>query len=206
MDITVLILAFNMLMSPGPGLSNEGDNDDYTKHERQEVESLRERVGFSMPQAVPSINPVENPDLTSDELGSFFTNGNTLYQDYDSRLDLFLNRHKSINENIRMVDGWRVQIFAARNREAAERTRDKANRIYVDKVDELGTAAISFVSPNYRVRFGHFIDKEKADLFRRELRSEFPVALVVPDRVEVIKRELEIHPDEEEDSEFEFRY
>ena len=94
------------------------------------------------------------------------------------------------------LDGFRVQVFSSSEREEAVRMEDEVHRWINGLSDarraELGvseTLAVYSIyrQPLYRIRVGDFERRVDASRLVPALQRQFPGALVVPDRVTVIR-------------------
>lgn len=82
--------------------------------------------------------------------------------------------------------GWRIQIYRGRSREAASRARERCYNLFQNRV----TPYLTYSAPTYRVKVGDFLERyEYADILKA-LRREFPDAIPVPDKVNIIVRNI----------------
>lgn len=192
--ITSLLAVYLILMPFGNGGNEEKDSknqtnedvrDTYYKYEREEVDYYRDRVEFTIPPVpVEDVVIEELPDPR--RLSGRFGMEDRLIVEADPRLSEFIDKHKRINEQIKEVNGHKVQIYAGRGREgraeaSAARTKFMAN--YPDHE----APVLKFEHPLYRVHVGNFMRREEAELFCRELRVLFPKALISNVKVKVPK-------------------
>ena len=90
----------------------------------------------------------------------------------------------------REVDGFRIQVGRSEDRATAERLRDAVLSWWRDASGRAGApdrleVVVKYVQPTYRVRVGAFEFQSEADAALDFVRSEYPGAFVVPDRVTV---------------------
>jgi hypothetical protein len=94
------------------------------------------------------------------------------------------------------LDGYRVQVFSSAEREEAVRVEDEVHRWLNGLTDAQRTtlglpqkvAVYSiYRQPLYRIRVGDFERREDASRLVPALQRQFPGALVVPDRITVIR-------------------
>ncbi len=100
---------------------------------------------------------------------------------------------KAAPEELKQVDGYRIQIFSSTDREAAEKARREAIAWWeirkhdpeapVDIVGEELPAYIVFIPPFYRVRIGDFTSRADAEVVLDYFREKFRDAWIVPDKV-----------------------
>lgn len=87
------------------------------------------------------------------------------------------------------TQGFRVQIFSTRDVALADTTRREYERwLEESRLDARPHSYIDYRQPTYRVRVGDFQSRERAIIFSRVLKRQFPGAWVVysavePDRV-----------------------
>ena len=90
----------------------------------------------------------------------------------------------------RVVDGYRVQVFSSDSPDAAEGVRSQAAAWWRDVRGTAGAPAdltpeVAYQRPYYRVRLGAFEFRNDAEQALAFVRSRFPEAFVVPDRVTI---------------------
>lgn len=79
--------------------------------------------------------------------------------------------------------GFRVQVYAGKDRDEAQRIRGMCLNMKFDD-----QAYLHYDRPNYRVKVGDFLTREDARELYRQLKKRFPEAIIVPDIVTVIKK------------------
>ncbi len=82
--------------------------------------------------------------------------------------------------------GWRIQIYRGRSREAASRARERCYNMFQNRV----TPYLSYSAPTYRVKVGDFLERYEYTEILKALRREFPDAIPVPDKVNIIVRNI----------------
>lgn len=94
------------------------------------------------------------------------------------------------------LDGFRVQVFSSSEREEAVRVEDALQRwingLSDGQRNNLGLSdAVTVYSfyrpPFYRIRVGDFEQREEAARLAGTLQRQWPGALVVPDRVTIVR-------------------
>ncbi|MEM1057496.1 MAG: SPOR domain-containing protein [Bacteroidota bacterium] len=90
----------------------------------------------------------------------------------------------------REVDGFRIHVGRSEDRQTAERLRGAVLSWWEGARDRSGAPAsleviVAYVQPHYRVRVGAFEFQNEADQVLPFIRSEYPDAFIVPDRVTV---------------------
>ena len=81
------------------------------------------------------------------------------------------------------LDGWRIQIITTNDRRRMEQVRSKFRWMYPNI-----NLSWEHVSPYYLVKIGAYQDKMELQSFLNELKSDFPSAIPIKDRVK--KEEL----------------
>ncbi|MEM9987804.1 MAG: hypothetical protein AAF804_22160, partial [Bacteroidota bacterium] len=125
MNIVVFFLAGLLSFTGGPETdpkkTKEGEpgQERYYQYEREDVSRYRDRVNFQRPK--PTIDrpaPIQNlPQPIS--LTPYFSEGNSYHIESKPQLQTLIQTHKEINESIRQVDGYRIQIYSGTNRSRA---------------------------------------------------------------------------------------
>ena len=91
--------------------------------------------------------------------------------------DSVLDSIKTIQIN---DEGFRIQVFATRERANAERLVNELSVLYNEKI------YIIFEAPNYKVRIGNYIDREDAEEVRSFLTNKgFPSAWIVRTKIDI---------------------
>ena len=85
----------------------------------------------------------------------------------------------SIDSTQFIIEGYRVQILATKQLVNAERLQKDLSSILNQKI------YIVFEAPNYKVRVGNFIDRSKAENFRKNLIKEgYQSSWIIRTRIE----------------------
>lgn len=93
------------------------------------------------------------------------------------------------------IPGFRVQLYQGSSRARAKEIRD----LMVQSYPKLGVY-MGYRQPDFRVRVGDFRDKGEATAYLNMMKSDFPSAFVVPDKVLLYpKTEQEGEPTLEQD-------
>ena len=91
------------------------------------------------------------------------------------------NKETNIDSTFIVVEGFRVQLLATRDRFNAEKFQSELEQIYNKKI------YIIFEAPNYKVRIGDFIDRERAEKFRKDLSNKgYPSAWIIRTKIKPI--------------------
>ena len=74
-----------------------------------------------------------------------------------------LNYNQTIDQDSIIIEGYRVQVLATSDRFKAEKLQSDLEELFEYKI------YVIFEAPNYKVRIGDFIDRQKAEKFRKKL-------------------------------------
>jgi hypothetical protein len=78
-----------------------------------------------------------------------------------------------------IVEGFRVQVLATRDRGNAERLQNELLLTYNEDI------YIIFEAPNYKVRMGNFFDRRHAESFRKTfVKKGYPSAWIIRTRID----------------------
>lgn len=86
----------------------------------------------------------------------------------------------------RTVEGFRIQVFSARDKQAAQDVREKVRQWWEQNKDEAPTSVlgedppivVQYSQPYYRVRMGAFAEREVADEALEFVNKEYPKAFI----------------------------
>jgi hypothetical protein len=92
-----------------------------------------------------------------------------------------------------LQDGYRVQIFFGKRKEALDRKAE-----FAEAHPEL-PAYISYLAPNFRLRVGDFRTRTEGEKLKHEIDSDNPGCYLVKDKIELPSLEKD-EPLQEEDS------
>tara|TARA_Y100001970_G_scaffold195832_1_gene238061 strand:+ start:518 stop:940 length:423 start_codon:yes stop_codon:yes gene_type:complete len=81
-------------------------------------------------------------------------------------LDTLNSKETTLTDSMIIIEGFRVQVLATRDRFNAEKLQLELEQIFQHKI------YVIFEAPNYKVRIGNFIDRQKAEAFRIELAKK----------------------------------
>ena len=89
------------------------------------------------------------------------------------------NDKVSIDSTQIVIEGYRVQILATKQLAKAEKLQKDLSSILNQKI------YIVFEAPNYKVRVGNFIDRNKAENFRKNILKEgYQSSWIIRTRIE----------------------
>ncbi|HNW74677.1 MAG TPA: SPOR domain-containing protein [Bacteroidales bacterium] len=103
----------------------------------------------------------------------------------DERVDQLVEKHIRINQNLKTIDGFRIQVFSDsgnNSKTKAQATQDELSARY----PQMGVY-LTFKSPNYKVRIGDFRSRLDAQRFLNELAPDYPNAFIITDQINIPK-------------------
>ena len=90
-----------------------------------------------------------------------------------------LTNNNSIDSTQFIIEGFRVQILATKELAKAEQLQKDLSNILNQNV------YIVFEAPNYKVRVGNFIDRNKAEVFRKNILNKgYTSSWIIRTRIE----------------------
>ena len=90
-----------------------------------------------------------------------------------------LTNKNSIDSTQFIIEGFRVQILATKELAKAEQLQKNLSNILNQKI------YIVFEAPNYKVRVGNFIDRNKAEVFRKNILNKgYTSSWIIRTRIE----------------------
>ena len=90
-----------------------------------------------------------------------------------------LNYNQTIDQDSIIIEGYRVQVLATRERFKAEKLQSDLEELFEYKI------YVIFEAPNYKVRIGDFIDRQKAEKFREQLsKNGYSSAWIIRTKIE----------------------
>lgn len=78
------------------------------------------------------------------------------------------------------VDGYTIQVYTGNDRQAATSAMQRVSEINPELNPQ-----IQYDQPSYKVKAGQYIDKLKAHEVYENLKGEFPLALLIPERIRI---------------------
>jgi hypothetical protein len=88
----------------------------------------------------------------------------------------------SYNEKITSADGFRILVYVGTSSEEA-----RTQRSYAYQALPLERSYTDWKSPTFKVKVGDFVDKLEAYYAYAKLIKVFPSAIVVPDKVNIVR-------------------
>jgi hypothetical protein len=97
-----------------------------------------------------------------------------LKYEMDSVLKIIQDSRKSVT----FLNGYTVLVYSGNNRDAANEAKKKVNELF-----ETYKPEITYIQPNFKVNVGKFYDRLEANRVFIDLKTQFPSALVLPERI-----------------------
>ena len=104
----------------------------------------------------------------------------------DDKVGLLLEKHIKINETLKKMEGFRIQIFSDSGNNSKTRAQAVQEEVAA-RFPEMGIY-LSFKSPNYRIRVGDFRTRLDAQRFLTDISVEYPNAFIVNDMINLPKQ------------------
>lgn len=162
--IVICLICLSMLIGcKSSSVSGKSAPTEY----KEELDHLRPDLEAS--EEEPETEPFSERDLTVNYVGD-------IKEELDSVNQIIISR----NREVRYEDGFTIQIYTGNNRQAANEAKEKALEINPE-LDPV----ITYHQPSYKVKVGQYIDRLRAHEVYETLKKEFPLALLIPERVKV---------------------
>ena len=103
----------------------------------------------------------------------------------DPRVETLMDKHTQINQSIKTIDGYRIQLFS----DSGNNSKTKAHAVqdeFLVKYPEI-RVYLTFKSPNYKVRIGDFRTKLDAQRFLIEITPDYSNAFIISDQINLPK-------------------
>ncbi|MGI8951989.1 MAG: SPOR domain-containing protein [Chitinophagaceae bacterium] len=117
----------------------------------------------------------------------------TIIVQKDPRLDILSAKQAAINKvTAHMTSngqyrGYRLQVLITRSRDEAFKIKGELLQNYPDQ-----KTYVLFQSPNFKVRFGNFLERTDAEKYRKLLQQQFSNTIfVVEDAIDYIPKETD---------------
>jgi hypothetical protein len=102
-------------------------------------------------------------------------------KDVTRELNLKMDTISRRNQSLKFAEGFRIQVYSGASREDANKSRDKVLDILPD-VD----VYLPYRNPVFRVLVGDYTDRLEANSAYVKLKRDFPNAILVPARINII--------------------
>ncbi|MDP5170276.1 MAG: hypothetical protein NWR72_08515 [Bacteroidia bacterium] len=183
---TLLVLFIVSPVSVDSDKDKKKGKDQYYKYEREDVSVFREKVDFTLPDPPPAEFASQKPTFGANpiDLNPKFTGGQRVVVEASPMLQQLVARDRELKRQIESMPGYRIHVYAGTGRQQAWDMKRRALGSFPNVASYL-----DYLSPNYVVRLGDFLDRDDAITFLRDVRRYFPGAFLVTDNVKVPKPE-----------------
>ncbi len=103
---------------------------------------------------------------------------NNVYLTPDVQLDSLIQKHKDVNQQVSIYDGFRIQIFSGNNRNNAEELKTD----FFKRFPNIGSYLI-YQQPYFKLRVGDFRNRFEAQELYYQLLDAYGQAIIVPDKI-----------------------
>lgn len=83
------------------------------------------------------------------------------------------------NKNIKFSQGFRVVVYSGNNREEANKVISEVRKLTTE------TPELVYEQPNFRVKLGNFFTRADAFALYTQIKSNYPNAVIVNDRITI---------------------
>ena len=99
----------------------------------------------------------------------------------DPRVDQLVQKHKTLNEEINGIPGFRIQVFS----ESGTNSKNKASKVKDDFSNKFPEEVVYllFQEPNYKIRVGDFRTQLDALGYLHKIQQAYPNAFIVSDKI-----------------------
>ncbi len=103
----------------------------------------------------------------------------------DERVDQLVDKHIRINQNLKTIEGFRIQVFSDSGNNSKTKAQSTQEEL-IARYPQMGVY-LTFKSPNYKVRIGDFRSRLDAQRFLNELAADYPNAFIINDQINITK-------------------
>jgi hypothetical protein len=165
---SLIILALFVSSCASVHSQKGNDNNSQAKEYKEDIASFRPKYEQTEEKIVTAAPQVVDPVLPKNDINKFLA----------EKLDSVY----SYNNGITSADGYRVLVYTGTS---SEESRNQRNYVY--QVLPLEKSYTEWRSPNFKVKVGDFVDKLEAYYAYARLVKVFPNAIVVPDKVNIVR-------------------
>ncbi|MCZ2355410.1 MAG: SPOR domain-containing protein [Bacteroidia bacterium] len=159
-------------------LFSDSTRSNYTRYETQNIQPFRKVFAFKSP--VEASTFVQQYKITS----SFKTEEKKIQSKVEGNFEInrLLRLHIENNAKIRLVNGFRIQIYSGSNQKESAQVRLE----FLEKFPGVPVYNL-YERPYFKVRAGEFVSRLEVEAFLKSVKQYFPGSFIVPDKVELIK-------------------
>ena len=157
---------------------SDSTRPNYVRFESHDVQSFRKRVVF--------VSPIDNPNFVQQYKVTTLIHGEEKKLrsniESDFGLDRMLRLHIENNAKIKLVNGFRIQIYSGSNQKESAQTRLE----FLELFPNVPVFSL-YERPYFKVRAGEFTSRLEVEAFLKTVKQYFQGAFIVPDKVELLK-------------------
>lgn len=161
--LIITIIGFSGLI----GCKGSSTSSTSTTEHKEDLSSLRPRLE-AMEEESETESFVEN-EVTVNYVDD-------IKEELDSVNQIIIAK----NKETRYEDGYTIQIYTGNDRQAANEAKEKVLLVSPDL-----EPVITYHQPSYKVKVGQYLDRLRAHQVYQSLKEEFPLALLIPERIQV---------------------
>lgn len=94
----------------------------------------------------------------------------------NEKVDDVLDSINRFNITRKFIEGYTIQIYSGQNREEAMNAKKKMTEVGLN-------GSLEYTQPKFRVRFGNYYSRLEAQKDLVRLKSSFPNAILVPEKI-----------------------
>lgn len=94
----------------------------------------------------------------------------------NEKVDDVLDSINRFNITRKFIEGYTIQIYSGQNREEAMNAKKKMTEVGLN-------GSLEYTQPKFRVRFGNYYSRLEAQKDLIRLKSSFPNAILVPEKI-----------------------
>jgi len=95
-----------------------------------------------------------------------------------ANVDALVSKHRHVNQNNDKMDGWRIQLIQATDRNIVYTTRGRFTNMY-NKTE----VYLDYKQPYFKLRVGNFKTRMEAYKFLKAIRDDFDRAFLVQEEI-----------------------
>ena len=163
--ILIFLLAVAGCITKPASMSSVDYDEDLSVHRPNYADSLKQKE-------------TAHASSTSENETKAYTSPNVKpSHDVTASINTFLDSAAQRNREYDFYTGYTVQVYSGAESQKAREVKDDVYMVLPD-----ATPAISFEAPFWKVKVGKFYNEMEAQKSYVKLKSEFPNAIIVPER------------------------
>jgi hypothetical protein len=172
----VLLGLYASCCAPGGTASKSAGG--YRVAYEEDLSVYRNAQEFKQADETPGEEPAG--ELPEDNIRTPELNTPASAADISDELQAVLDSVALKNKSIKTVSGYTILVYSGASRDGANQAKRRVYNVLPEAQPEL-----KYIQPNYKVQVGEFIDRLEAQRTFAMLKSEFPSAQIVPERIRI---------------------